>query len=399
MQHTNAKRGADGRFHATDGPKAKAVLIYLQPAILERLDRYCATYRVGRGKAIGHLLLGALPPEEWMDPPTDTGPKGGGPVQPEPEPAPAPAPEPPPTDPEPPPTDTGREKEKPAQPASLEEVLRQAEEQECKRWRPLEAEAKALGIKSDDLAAFKRKHRLPRDQRLNAEAVAQLHQEQEAATRARKGRRIATDQHRSAVQQEATAERLRAIRAVVGSQRTLSWAASMSAGPVLRKSASRYLLDALPTVGIRQRQMLVKGVWADLDALVAVPPLPTDWLPVQRALFWGAVLRLPHLKGEPPTDTARFLEWCRFRVTASHRQAAQDRRADRVVDALLLGQMSELEARELLDIPADLPLGKAGINSVYRALARQHHPDAGGDAESFNRITEARDRLLVVAAD
>jgi hypothetical protein len=35
-----------------------------------------------------------------------------------------------------------------------------------------------------------------------------------------------------------------------------------------------------------------------------------------------------------------------------------------------------------------------GIQLAYRVAAKRHHPDAGGDAELFRRLTEARDLLL-----
>lgn len=35
------------------------------------------------------------------------------------------------------------------------------------------------------------------------------------------------------------------------------------------------------------------------------------------------------------------------------------------------------------------------IKSAYRALVKQHHPDAGGDAEAFKRVQSAYDRLMV----
>ena len=34
--------------------------------MLQRLDAYCAFYGIGRGRAIGHLLKGALPDPNWL---------------------------------------------------------------------------------------------------------------------------------------------------------------------------------------------------------------------------------------------------------------------------------------------------------------------------------------------
>ena len=40
--------------------------MWLKPDVLQRLDAYCALYGVGRGRAIGHLLKGALPDPNWL---------------------------------------------------------------------------------------------------------------------------------------------------------------------------------------------------------------------------------------------------------------------------------------------------------------------------------------------
>ena len=40
--------------------------MWLKPDVLERLDSYCLFYGVGRGRAIGHLLQGALPDPNWL---------------------------------------------------------------------------------------------------------------------------------------------------------------------------------------------------------------------------------------------------------------------------------------------------------------------------------------------
>jgi len=42
------------------------VQVWLKPDVLDRLDAYCTFYGVGRGRAIGHLLQGALPDPSWI---------------------------------------------------------------------------------------------------------------------------------------------------------------------------------------------------------------------------------------------------------------------------------------------------------------------------------------------
>jgi hypothetical protein len=50
------------------------------------------------------------------------------------------------------------------------------------------------------------------------------------------------------------------------------------------------------------------------------------------------------------------------------------------------------EARALLGLPKDHSRGD--IIRAFRKAAFKAHPDAGGSAELFRRVVEARDRLL-----
>lgn len=54
----------------------------------------------------------------------------------------------------------------------------------------------------------------------------------------------------------------------------------------------------------------------------------------------------------------------------------------------------ELAARELLNLAADKPLSPDQIRNAYRRLAREHHPDAGGNRQRFEQLSAARDLLL-----
>ena len=58
---TQQRRDPSGRFIASGDPPARPVQVWLKPDVLKRLDAYCALYGIGRGRAIGHLLQGALP--------------------------------------------------------------------------------------------------------------------------------------------------------------------------------------------------------------------------------------------------------------------------------------------------------------------------------------------------
>jgi len=43
------------------------------------------------------------------------------------------------------------------------------------------------------------------------------------------------------------------------------------------------------------------------------------------------------------------------------------------------------------------PVGQSEVVSAYRHLARQHHPDLGGNPDVFRSLTVARDMLLAEA--
>lgn len=42
----------------------------------------------------------------------------------------------------------------------------------------------------------------------------------------------------------------------------------------------------------------------------------------------------------------------------------------------------------------DILANSDAVTATYRWLAKQHHPDVGGDPELFRRLTAARDLLL-----
>lgn len=53
---------------------------------------------------------------------------------------------------------------------------------------------------------------------------------------------------------------------------------------------------------------------------------------------------------------------------------------------------SDATLYEVLDLPPATP--RDAIQERYRVLTRQHHPDIGGDHDTFCRITEAGSVLL-----
>jgi len=65
----------------------------------------------------------------------------------------------------------------------------------------------------------------------------------------------------------------------------------------------------------------------------------------------------------------------------------------------MAGKTTEAKARAVLDLTKGVQLTKRTINDGYTSLAGNQHPDAAGEASTFTRMTEAKERLeLPVAA-
>ena len=155
------------------------------------------------------------------------------------------------------------------------------------------------------------------------------------------------------------------------------------------KTALEFLLERWSDYHLKPRKRVNKGLWSDLQSL-----LPHFQAP-QNLLFWAVVLRLPELNTEEmPTTSDRFLDWCSYNLFVEHRAMAFANAYQNFAD-LIDGRMTEEMARKALQLPEGVELTKKAIQDAYKTLAKQHHPDAGGDAGTFQRITEAKDRLLL----
>jgi hypothetical protein len=321
---------------------------------------------------------------------------------PTPDPAPQPAPEP-----EPSPTDTGREEKSgsfeelgaafdidtsiPAgqrEPAkSFAEKMREMENDPTaqrirRQWAMAQADGKRHRIPAKEVQRFKQDHHLNQEQPLTDEAADLLRQELEAHRRDRQGERIAIQQHREELQQQATAELLTRLAVTVRDGCLPE-----------RQTATTYLMGAMPQTGFKARQKLVSTVWRDLDGLgLPTPPAVAGLSKAQQALYWGVVLRLPHLEGEPPTDTGPFLKWCQFTVTQQHRRRIEN--GGPTLVELFTGGQGFNQALAVLGFAEGTVVTRKGINDAYRRLAFKHHPDHGGTAAEMHRITAARDRLI-----
>jgi hypothetical protein len=54
----------------------------------------------------------------------------------------------------------------------------------------------------------------------------------------------------------------------------------------------------------------------------------------------------------------------------------------------------EQHCREMLGLPLERRLSEAEIHRAYKLLAKRLHPDAGGNAEAFLKLSAAQDALM-----
>jgi hypothetical protein len=238
-------------------------------------------------------------------------------------------------------------------------------------------DAKACGTTPTKVADFKRRHDLPRDDRLSEASRALLLQELEADRVARKGEQLARDQSLALIAERATPEAIAAIAAVL---------------PQGHYQAPDYLLNRVEAL-TGKRFSGTAGAYPKATALApaAAPAAKAfkgdRW---RRCLFWGVILRLDQLEGPPPADPEAFYSWCQL-------QAYEGHQTPNGLSDLMAGRMSDPMARVVLDLPATGPLDPGAIRAAYRAQARTAHPDTGGNRHRFEQLAAARDRLLSVS--
>ena len=157
----------------------------------------------------------------------------------------------------------------------------------------------------------------------------------------------------------------------------------------VKSDALEFLFDRWGDYRLKPRKRIVPGLWADLQRLLPDYPAP------QSLLFWAVVLRLPELNTEEmPTTMVRFFEWCGFDAFAGARTQRMADAFRKYVELTMKGQSVDKAARAALQLPESGELTKKAIQDAYKALAKQHHPDVGGDAAEFQRITAAKDQLM-----
>jgi len=259
----------------------------------------------------------------------------------------------------------------------------------------IEEEARRLRISYRAIRNFKRRHQIPGEQPLTPEAEALLLQEVETAARVAKGEAIERSRTLEAIA-AVTTEQAAAVAAAIPSRQQLVGAGLFTSGLL---ESGPYLLDRVELLtgkryasigrGLPRCRLLVPA------AAQAEPPIGREYGgPCRRdqAIFWGVILRLDHLQGPPPAEPRAFWEWGLLSAYQGH-----SRELSSLADTLG-GRICDEEARRLLALPASGPLAAASIRDAYRSAAAAHHPDRGGDPARFQRLTEARDRLLCLAA-
>ncbi|MCP9910250.1 J domain-containing protein [Cyanobium sp. BA20m-p-22] len=255
-------------------------------------------------------------------------------------------------------------------------------------WVAARADAQAMGLKPEKVREFKRRHRLPLDQRLSPDACALLLQEIEADQRTAKGKQLARAHALELIAQRATPEAAAAVAAVLPCGAAGPWVSGYEAEAYLLNRVQALTGKRYATAGAacRKAAALAPAAASAAEALKA-----GRFDRFRRDLFWGVILRLDQLQGPPPADWEAFYSWCQLRAYEGHHTGPS-------LGDLLAGRVSSGDARGLLQLPKSGPLDPAAIRSAYRAHARHHHPDAGGDRHRFERLSEARDRLLLEVA-
>ena len=264
-------------------------------------------------------------------------------------------------------------------------------------------DAKACGTTAGKVASFKRRNWLARGDRLSAAARARLLQELEADRVYRKGEQLAQAQALALIAERATPEAAAAVAAVLPGMGLGPYVARSEAGA----AAEAYLLNRVEAL-TGKRYNGTAGAYPKAAALAPAAAPAAEafkgdrW---RRCLFWGVVLRLDQLQGPPPADPEDFYSWCKLQAYQGHhtgpsllelQACSMQEAAARALLELQAGRMQEAAARALLELPATGPLDPGAIRTAYRAQARHHHPDVGGDRHRFEQLAAARDRLVLV---
>jgi hypothetical protein len=261
-------------------------------------------------------------------------------------------------------------------------------------------DAKACGTTPTKVGSFKRRHGLAGGDRLSEAARALLLQELEADQRARKGEQLARTQALALIAERTTPEAAEALAAVLPNPLSFNrlgdafWIDSRHLEAYITNRVEALTGKRYATSGAAclKAAALAPAAAPAAEAIKADPMADRYGIRCRRDLFWGAILRLDQLEGPPPADPEAFYSWCQLKAYRRHSTGPN-------LSDLLTGRMQETEARALLQLPTSGPLDPGAIRVAYRAQARHHHPDAGGDRHRFEQLAAARDRLMLVGVE
>ena len=260
------------------------------------------------------------------------------------------------------------------------------QEEMSRHWDICKADAKAVpGATAKKVQAFKARHRIGADTPLSPDAQQLLRDEMENDRRTIVGNERAAD------------KRLTDVRTRLEQQPSLAQAIydQCKTADVDKYVAADYLLRLLPVYGVKPYKKLCKGLWDSLPQMEHVNSLALELSeePARRALFLGVILRLYQLEGEPPTTGGAFLEWGHVETYKKH-ASRLDSGAFGMGD-LFANRMSENDARGILKLPTGVALTSKAISDAFKSLAKKAHPDMGGTAEQMDRLSKAKERLML----
>lgn len=156
----------------------------------------------------------------------------------------------------------------------------------------------------------------------------------------------------------------------------------------LRQSGLEALVDRLnrnsfhPQLSLEQRlDRLVRGLGTDLIKAVGIKVTKKRAAVLAAFALYG--VRASEWLDEDPARVVAELRQ-RLRPNSSRRTHTDQRRTDQ--------RSSDSDALAVLGLQAGA--SQEAIKLAFRHLVKQHHPDMGGSAEAFRRVTEAYQRLV-----
>jgi len=163
----------------------------------------------------------------------------------------------------------------------------------------------------------------------------------------------------------------------------------------LRQSGLEALLDRLnrnsfhPQLSLEQRlDRLVSGLGTDLMKAVGIKVTKKRAAVLAAFALYG--VRASEWLDEDPARVVAELRQ-RLRPNSSRRTRTDQRSSDRW-QTNSHASSSRADALAVLGLQAGA--SQEVIKRAFRHLVKQHHPDMGGSAEAFRRVTEAYQRLV-----